>query len=308
MLSLPVALWWQHQNIYDWWRLRDYTPSPAVATLATTTTMNDYGRKIFYVYNPQLDSKDNFRQDCSDSEKTIVLGCYKSNQGIYILDVQDDRLKGVREVTAAHEMLHAAYQRLSSSEKKRVDDLTQAAFANLSDERVKATIEQYRAKDPNVVPNELHSILGTEVRTLPPELETYYKRYFTNRLAIVTFSEQYEQEFTKRKDQIASYDKQLASLKKTIDQNQDDLNSQSTQLESERAQLESLLAADKRTEYNNAVSTFNAKVRAYNDLVRKTQAFITQYNQIVAQRNSVASEERDLVQAIDTRISTQATQ
>ena len=38
--------------------------------------------------------------------KTAVLGCY-ANREISIFNVTDQRLDGIREVTAAHEMLHA---------------------------------------------------------------------------------------------------------------------------------------------------------------------------------------------------------
>ena len=36
----------------------------------------------------------------------------------YIYNVNDERLNGLKEVTAAHEMLHAAYERLPESDKK----------------------------------------------------------------------------------------------------------------------------------------------------------------------------------------------
>ena len=53
-----------------------------------------------------------------------MLGCYHSNQdGIFLYNVQDARLAGVQQVTAAHEMLHAAYDRLSTKDKNYVDGL-----------------------------------------------------------------------------------------------------------------------------------------------------------------------------------------
>ena len=178
--------------------------------------MNEYGKKLFYVQRPLLQNLDEFRNSCSTSEQTIVLGCYKTNVGIYIYGIEDSRLQGVKQVTAAHEMLHAAYDRLSQSEKNKVNQLTLSAFNQLTDERVKKNIESYRTRDASVVPNELHSILATEVDSLPPELEQYYKKYFIDRHKIVAFSNQYEGEFTRRESAIDAYDKQLEDTKSSI--------------------------------------------------------------------------------------------
>lgn len=301
ILSLPVVVFAERQNIYDWWQLRNYYPPTTVSQLATNTTMDNYSRKLFYVNHPQLDSLSSFHQDCSDSERTIVLGCFREGKGIFLYNVQDPRLSGVLEVTAAHETLHAAYARLSTKERQHVDDMTQQVFNNLNDDRIKSTVAQYRAQDPSVVPNELHSILGTEVRNLPPQLEQYYKRYFNNREAIVGYSEKYEAEFTSRSAKIADYDKQLNSLKNNIVASEQSLDSQLNDLQASRKQLEALLASGQRDAYNQQVPVFNAKVAEYNKQVRVVQSQISQYNELVAQRNELAKEVQDLVGAIDTR-------
>jgi hypothetical protein len=171
--------------------------------------MTPGARRLFYVYRPVLEDKGSFNQHCSNSEQTIVLGCYIEHQGIYLYNISDQRLNGVIEVTAAHEMLHGAYDRLSDKERQRIDGLTAGVAASLTDERIKSTVENYRKKDPSVVPNELHSILATEVRNLPPDLEAYYGRYFTNRKAIVDLADQYKQAFTEREDHVKSIDAQL---------------------------------------------------------------------------------------------------
>jgi beta-mannanase len=222
--------------------------------------------------------------------------------------VQDARLNGIEEVTAAHEMLHAAYDRLSTSERGRIDSLTSQAFAALADERIKQVIEQYRARDATVVPNELHSILGTEVRELPPELDQYYAKYFTDRSKVVEFSEHYEGEFTKRKAQVEAYDAQLATLKGEIDAAQKSLENQADDLQRERKRLDAQLAAGNYETYNAAVPGFNARVRAYNTAVTVAEAKIKQHNDIVKTRNAITVEEAELQKALDSRIQTQTTQ
>jgi len=292
---------WQRQAIYDWYRLRNYDPPAEIVALADATTMNDKGRHIFYVYRPSLESKESFNTYCTYNESSIVLGCYVQYQGIYVYDVTDPRLKGIEEVTAAHEMLHAAYDRLSRKDKQRIDGLTAQALANLNNDRIKETVERYRQRDASVVPNEVHSILATEVRELPKELEEYYKLYFNNRGAIVTFSEQYEQAFTERQKKIEEYDAQLKDLQQQIAAIQDSLDTQEQALSAERQRLDGMRSRGQLEAYNAAVPGFNTQVRQYNADVARARNLIDRYNQIVAARNALAVEENELIKAIDSR-------
>ena len=118
LLVATALAWFMRQDIYDWYRLRGYQAPSQVAKLATETTMNSDSRRLFYVYRPQLNDRVAFNQNCTHDEQTIVLGCYVSNVGIYLFDIHDPRLEGVEQVTAAHELLHAAYDRLNKKKKK----------------------------------------------------------------------------------------------------------------------------------------------------------------------------------------------
>ncbi len=308
LLLVPALVLWQRLAIYDWVRLRGYDPPQEILKLADDTAMNSNMRHLFYVYHPQLQDKATFNSNCRDDEQTIVLGCYVNGRGIYLLNVTDERLAGIEQVTAAHETLHAAYARLSSNDRANVDRMVQAAFDTLADNRVKDTVELYRKKNPSVILNELHSILGTEVRVLTPELETYYRRYFTDRLKIVGYSEQYEQAFTARKNQIVDFDAQLASLKQQIEALQKSLAQAETDLSRQRSSLNSLRSSGQTAAYNAAVPSYNKKVADYNAMIDRLSSLVDQYNEIVPKRNAVASEEEDLVKAIDSRDVVPATQ
>ena len=309
LLVLLVAglLWLNRWNIYDAMRLRGYQAPAPIAQLATDTTMNSSTRRLFYVYHPELEDKSAFVQSCKSAEKTIVLGCYVPSQGIYLSNITDQRLAGVVQVTAAHETLHAAYDRLSSSDKANVDNMLNAAYQEVTDQRIKDTIEAYRKEGADVT-NELHSILGTEVRNLPADLETYYRRYFTNRLVIVAYSEKYEQAFTDRQKAVAEYDKQLASLKQQLDAAEASLSTQETALKDQRSQLDSLLNAKRYEAYNAGVPGYNASVNAYNKNVRNIRSLIEKYNDLVVKRNAIVNEESELVKSIDSRPETINTQ
>lgn len=298
---LPFVAIVKRQAIFDWWRLRDYAPSNRIVELASNTTMTDQGKHLFYVYHAELQDSEAFNNSCDFNEESIVLGCYVSNRGIYIFDVTDARLKGIHEVTAAHEVLHAAYDRLSAKEQARIDTLVSKAFEALTDQRIKDTVESYRKRDPSVVPNELHSILGTEVRDLPAELEAHYGRFFNNRKAVVAFSEQYEQAFLERKNRAETLAQQIQSLKSQIEAKEKELAETRAELEAEYRALESQRPNAEPTSFNARVRAYNANVQRYNANVQQSYALIDQHNALVAEYNQVVSEEKELIEAIDSR-------
>lgn len=300
LLVAIVAVFF-HRDVLDWLSLRGYTAPATVAALSQEDTMTSQATKDFYVNHPDIESKQVFATNCkSHAEQTIVLGCYHGDQnGIYILKVSDSRLNGVMQVTAAHEMLHAAYDRLSDQDRQKVDGWLQDYYKNgLTDDRVRATIESYKKSEPNDVVNEMHSVFGTEVANLPAPLETYYQKYFTDRSKVVAYAADYSAEFTNRQQKVAAYDAQLQDLKATIDANNADLQKQQAILASERSQLESDRNSSDPRSYNARVDSYNNQVADYNAKIGATKQLIAQYNAIVQQRNAIALEEQSLAQAL----------
>jgi predicted nucleic acid-binding Zn-ribbon protein len=287
------------QSVADWWKLRSYVPSAQIAKLSIDSSFSTEGQKLFYVHDPALLPKADFKGKCTVGEQTIVLGCYISNDKIYVFDVDDVRLDGVEQVTAAHEMLHAVYDRMSAKEKSSLDAELVAFYETLDNERLRKTIDNYRSRDPSVVPNELHSILGTEVSKLPQSLEQHYAKYFLDRQTVVKLSEAYEAEFARRQDQIETYDSQLKDLSASIDSQENQIELLGVALADEQKNLQSLKGNPQA--YNAAVPGFNRKVSDYNSQLENLKIDIKNYNSIVEDRNAIASEEQDLVNAIDTR-------
>lgn len=292
-----------HEDIIFAYKLRGYTPDKEIVALADNTTMLDSSRKLFYVNRPVIADNELFNDKCRENQHSIVLGCYLSGQsGIYLLNIKDERLKGIKEVTAAHEFLHAAYERLSDKEKQKVNKLLEDAFKDVENTRVREAIELYRKEDPKIVPNELHSIIGSEIRTLPPELEEYYSRYFSNRLKIVAYSEQYEQAFVERRNSIRDYDERLESQKSDIDATSDRLNKEKQEINDLEARLTQMRNDDSTIdEYNELVAQYKQRVADYNQEVDELTAKVVRYNEIVRLRNNIATEEAQLVDALDSR-------
>lgn len=308
VLAVSAFAYFNKQEILDRIALHNYAPSAKVVELADDTTMTDSTRRVFYVNHPKLSNKQEFNDNCHVTEHSIVLGCYIQNKGIYLLDVTEERLSGVMQVTSAHEVLHAEYDRLDDSERDRVDKMVADNFLNVDNERIRKTVDQYRQKDPSVVPNELHSILATEVEQLTPDLESYYSKYFSDRKKIVGFSEKYEQTFIDLSNQVDSYDAQLSTIKSNIESMQQEIEGLSNEIELKKTQLDDLLAQNSTEEYNNAVPDYNATINQYNRLVTSAKGQINQYNEIVEKRNAIATAEQELVEAINSNIIPQESQ
>lgn len=297
VLFIPIiglAAYFNQLWLFDTWRMLNYDPPAEVVKLADDITLRQNARRLFYVYRPAILDNKLFNMYCRENEYTIVLGCYRSRMGIYIFDVQDERLSGIKQVTAAHEYLHAVYERLDDSEKARINQLTKTVAANLTSQRLKDTINLYETNEPESVPNELHSILGTELRVLPSELEEHYAKYFSNRLKIVEYSEAYEKAFDEREKQIDNYDQQLQAMLAEINRLKSELDSEDARLDADRSAVES-------SQSQSVVNSYNRRVELYNQKIESVKNMVAEYNEILAVRNNLVLEEKDLAKAIDSR-------
>ncbi len=300
LFALALFGVFKHQELSDWWLLRGYVPGASVKMIADETTMTPKARTIFYVHDPKIEDKEKFNRDCTIGETTIVLGCY-DGRGIYLYNVADDRLAGIHEVTAAHELLHAAYDRLSQAEQKRIDKLTEQALQKVSSERIQNLVKSYRDRNPRSVPNELHSIIGTEIENLDPELEAYYSQYFTNRQVVVAFSQKYEQVFTELKSEVERYDAELNLIKGQIAQQEATLGERGDALKAQKRRMDSFLSANNYEAYNEAVEPYNRAVQAYNISIEAYKRLIADYNAKVETRNALTIEQNDLIKSIDSK-------
>lgn len=304
VVGIAIFAWVQREAIGDWAALRGYQPPAAISQLAAQSTMTPLARHYFYVNRPRLEGRDTFNQQCTNkTEQTVVLGCYHGDRrGIYLFDVNVQELDGVKQVTAAHEMLHQAYDRLSDSERARIDALLQQyADGGLQDQAIKDQIAGYKKSEPNDVVNEMHSLFGTEVANLPPELEQYYAQYFTDRSSVVKLYNNYQLAFTSRNQKIAQYDTQLGAMKAEIDTLQSALDVQLQTLNQQQAAMNQKRASGDAAGYNQLVPEYNRLVNTYNANLATLESKIEAYNQLVQVRNSVAVQEQQLQQDLSSQ-------
>ena len=309
-------------------------PSPEIERLATTTAMTPEAQQIFYRQAPAIEPKPVFFQSCQKAAsktdaKLIAFGCYVSNGRsgkIALQAVSDARFQGIVEVAAAHEMLHAAYERLSASERDALTPRLKQAALRVKDRRLASVLKQYEATDSQLFVNELHSHLGTELEDLgDTELEQYYQRYFRDRHQVVALAQQSQAAFRKIDDksdqlkaEIDALEANLKQTKQTFKAEEQDLESSQQNLDTQHANLNNFKEQAEQSyrqgsgspglvdQFEQLRSRYNEQVRDHNERVQQHQiqvdAFKTQidhYKQKVNAYNALAREERSLLAELD---------
>lgn len=292
-------------SLIDWWRLRGYVPPSAVVKLADEDTMTNYTRHLFYLNRPELlPTVGSFRTHCPENANTIVLGCYHPDQdGIFIYNVSDPTLAGVQQVTAAHEVLHSVYARLSGNARNTLDmELMNYYHHGLTNPLVQAEVKLYQQTEPGSVLDEMSCTFGTEIAQLPPALEEYYSQYFSNRAAIVGYEQNYQAEFSSRQTTITQDDNQLTMMKTQINTLEAQMKTADAALNAQLVSLTDLRSSGNLAAYNAGVDPYNEAINSYNVTVQTVENLVSQYNQLVATRNQVSGQLTTLAAALDTRV------
>jgi len=277
ILAVAGFLLFNQQYVTDQMTVWAYQPSESVLAIEERVGFTQKGQFYFYAARPQVDDSDQFNADCPRQEVlNPILGCYSAGR-IYIYSVPNDTLDGIEEVTAAHEMLHSAWERMNANERTRIGDLLRIEYQNVSgDTELSNRMDYYSRTQPGEFENELHSILGTEVVILQPELETYYQRYFKDRQKVVSLHAQYDQVFKDLRAQSESLFKELETLASSI--------------------------ATRTTQYNEEVRRLSSDIAAFNtkadaagfsstgEFNRERLALLSRSNQSDATRASISSE------------------
>lgn len=291
------------QQIKDYYIVRTTDLSTTAATIGSELDLTPRGDFVYQASQTELQKAPDFRASCNGFEKqAIILGCY-STQRIYIYNITDKKLQGVREVTAAHELLHALYERLSSSDRSYVNNLLEKQASTLTDKNVKATLKLYSGISHADLLNEMHSIFGTELKNLSPELEDYYQQYFEKRSEIVAYANEYQAVFDKLEKNADQLKQQLAEKNQLKDASESELNSLVSQIKAKQQELNKLRSSDP-TAYNVQVPAYNNLVNRYNELVAEYKTLIADMNNIISEINSNITQLNNLTQKLDSSYST----
>ena len=304
VIVASVFLILKREWIYDWYRGVSYQPSSEMVTIRDKLQLTGRGEFLFNAAQPKLSAAEEFNANCRQDESEVaVLGCY-TNGDIFVYNIDAAELNGIRELTTAHELLHAVWARMSEDEKVAlVESLTRTFDANrdfLAEE-----INQY---DVNEKQEELYVRAGTEVKNLPEALEKHFAEIFKDQDMIVDFYDSYIAVFRKIKAEMEKLVSEMEALKEAINTKMAEYEEVYGQLEADIVSFNScaevagcfgseaefyasrnqLIVRQNELnlmndEINNLVDAYNAKVDTYNADVtesRKLQDMINSNSKV----------------------------
>ena len=247
-----------------------YQPSAEISQIENELQLTDQGTKLFRASQPSLEDQADFNAHCdSHNAEVSVLGCY-ANSRIYLYRAQQTELKGVQEATAAHELLHAVWARMSNDEHERVGALLKDYYAQHQEQFG----EEMKLYDETQRLDELHSRVGTEGRNLLKELDEHYAQYFQNQKRIVGFYDAYNNRFKGLKHEANQLLIEIKDLENTINNQTIDYK---TRTEALSGQIKEFNTCAQTPDCFTSQSAFNAK---RNELLTEQKALEELYNQI----------------------------
>ena len=278
-----------------------YDPTPAIAGYATRAGMSERGRYVFYASAPRVVAGDAFDSFCSrDTPDIGVLGCFTlADARIYLYDITNVALADFEVVVAAHEMLHAAWYRLSIDERRALVDPLEQAFATIDqDSELVRRIASYEEFDPTSRIPELYAIVGTEFAEVPDILEAHYATYFDDRAAVVTLWQQVKALF-------AELEQNLDRLSSTLDELATTINAEQATAEQTAAVLEAdIIVFNERARRQGGYSNQSAFERDRQALIDRqaaltaaidvTTALIAEYNTLLDEFTALNDEAEGL--------------
>lgn len=304
-VAILVGAGWlflNRQYVADQVTVWSYEPPVEIQEIESKLSFTDKGEFYFRVTQPELQTAEEFNQDCPRQEPgSPILGCYAAGR-MYIYDIQNERLDGIEEVTAAHEMLHAVWERMSPAEKDRIGTLLKTEIEQSANAELAERMSYYERNQPTEIINELHSIIPTEVADISPALETYYQQFFEDRMAVVALHDQYSGVFDELVERADRLYNELAALGVSIQEDRltynrsvEDLSRDiaSFNFRANNGDFESIAA------FNAERSGLVARSNSLDSLRAAIGADIDRYNAAYEEYTRVAGELESLNESID---------
>lgn len=307
LIALSFLIIGNRQRIVDQITVWQFQSTSEINSLVERAGMNDYGKFLYLASQPKLDATQEFNNECDRVENTTsILGCY-SNFRIFIYDVADEQLDGVREVTATHETLHAAYFRLSDEEKNRINVLLEAEFKKIeNDKDYSDRMAFYARTEPGERDNELHSVIGTEISNIDPELEAYYGQYFSNRQKAVALNTKYSSVFinlkTHANELLAQMNALSASITSRTKQYNADVQTLNNDIVTFNKRAEKSGGFSSQFQFNSERAALMDRAAVLDELKSGIDSDIKKYDVMLGEYNSIASESKKLYNSIDSTL------
>lgn len=302
-----VGLWTHRQYVVDAIHYHQFVPTDAVKEVANTAGLTKNAEFTFYATRPAIESSEAFNQHCQRREAdSPILGCYSSNR-IFLFDVTDERLNGLKAVTAAHELLHAEWERMPTSQKEHLQTLLEQSYKPGQNEKLDARMKYYEKAEPGQSINELHSIVGTEFESLSPELESYYNKYFADRSALVALHQQVENTFDNLAQEADNIVAEIENLAQTINTDTKVYNSSILELnasiESFNQRAGSQNGFTTQSEFQNSRQQLLNQSSQLSNFRQSIQKNIAEYKMLLAKLDTLNTESESLNASLDSTLS-----
>lgn len=242
-----------------------YQPSSEMESIRESLDLTTKGRLIFNAVRPELQEKEEFNNRCREVEnENAILGCYTDDK-VYIYNITESELEGIRELTAAHELLHAVYHRMPAEDKQKLSVILMEVYAENQDvlgEEIGIYPEDQRLE-------ELYVREGTEIADLPDSLEKHYAEIFKNQ------------------DAVAGYYNGYITVFREIEKKLEELLAKAKSIEAE--------ITNKTTEYEKEAASLNKEVGEFNECAKTPDCFSSNYvfnnrrNELLSKQNALSS-------------------
>lgn len=246
------------QQIRDHFSAVAFEPTSRVSEVLEDLSLTDTGERIFLATHPTVDGSQNFNKQCAGvdhSEEGHVLGCF-SHDRIHLFDVTDERVNGIVEVTAAHELLHATFARLGEGDRAALTAKLRREYERLivDNAELQERMSVYEHLSDSAFANELHSVLGTEIPELSEELEQHYAQWFENRRAIVDAFASYHAVFVDLQRQADELREEMTALREDVEQRK---SAYSAAVEQFNADAATFSSRNERFEFSDSPEEFD---------------------------------------------------
>ena len=289
------------QWIDDYMRGFGYEPEGEMGRIMKDLELTGRGEFLFRAARPELSLQDEFNAVCRSvlDEEIAVLGCY-TGDNIYVYNIDSAELDGIRELTTAHELLHAMWARMSESERSALSDVLKQTL----EKNRNVLGEELEIYDAEQRQEELFVRAGTEVADLPVELEKVYGGIFSDQDMIVSFYNKYigvframEAEMNELESQMQGIQTQIDSLSVEYEQRVDALNVEIDSFNS-CAETAGCFESDgefyarravlmnEQTVLEGMYGQINGLIDQYNGLVEKYNADVTRTEKLNQMMNS----------------------
>lgn len=283
LLGAGAFAWANRQEIRDYTTARAFSPSARVAALTDSMQLTQDGERLFRASRPTIDGSQHFNEQCADvmgTHQGHVLGCF-SKQQIHLYEVTDTRLSGIVEVTAAHELLHAAWSRIPEGERERIGKELVKVYreAVRAEPQLASRMDVYDHLSEAAYANELHSVLGTEITDLPDELERHYAIWFADRSTLTSRFQNYHAVFDELQGNVSTLEANMSTLRESVEH--------------------------RSRKYERAVQSFNDDVealekrKARNEFKKSRSEYRRQSDQLATRRDELQVTLDDIQEDID---------